>query len=51
MSRQHVRVKSSSCSNVENLEITYIVNEHNDDLGKKGKGKERATIVKGGVLS
>ena len=35
-----VRVGPSSCGNVE---ITYIVNEHNDDSGKKGKGKERAT--------
>ena len=35
-----VRVGSSSCGNVE---ITYIVNEHNNNPGKKGKGKERAT--------
>ena len=39
-----VRVGSSSCGNVE---ITYIVNEHNNDSGKKGKGKERATAGSG----
>jgi hypothetical protein len=40
-----VRTGSSSCGNVE---ITYIVNEHNNDPGgKKGKGKERATAGSG----
>lgn len=39
-----VRVGPSSCGNVE---ITYIVNEHNNDSGKKGKGKERATTGSG----
>ena len=40
-----VRTGSSSCGNVE---ITYIVNEHNNDSGrKKGKGKERATAGSG----
>jgi hypothetical protein len=43
-----VRTGSSSCGNVE---ITYIVNEHNnnDPGGKKGKGKgkERATAGSG----
>jgi hypothetical protein len=39
-----VRLGPSSCGNVE---ITYIVNEQNNDPGKKGKGKERATIGSG----
>ena len=40
-----VRTGSSSCGNVE---ITYIVNEHNNDPGgKKGKGKERASAGSG----
>ncbi len=39
-----VRTGSSSCGNVE---ITYIVNEHKNDPGKKGKGKERATAGSG----
>jgi hypothetical protein len=38
-----VHMGSSSCGNVE---ITYIVNENNDS-GKKGKGKERATAGSG----
>jgi len=39
-----VRTGFSSCGNVE---ITYIVNEHNNDPGKKGKSKERATTGSG----
>ena len=43
-----VRKGPSSCGNVE---ITYIVNEHNNDTGgKKGKGKERAMTTAGSGL-
>lgn len=42
-----VRTGSSSCGNVE---ITYIVNEHNNDpRRKKGKGKEWATTAGSGL--
>jgi hypothetical protein len=45
-----VRTGPSSCGNVE---ITYIVNEHNNDPGggkkNKGKGKERAITTGSGL--
>ncbi|KAI9460035.1 hypothetical protein F5148DRAFT_1377441 [Russula earlei] len=43
-----VRVHMAS-SNGALVEITYLVDEY-DDLGKKGKGKERATIGSGSSL-
>ncbi len=41
-----VRVRTGFSSR-GNVEITYIVNEHNNDPGKKGKSKERATTGSG----